>query len=61
MTESVRHLWVLSLSHVATVHDAMLQLTSAVSKSSEQHEEICKSRIKQDYQDCLNFYDWLFL
>ena len=39
MTESIRHMWVLSFSH----------------------EEIGKSRIKQDYQDCLKFYDWLFL
>ena len=41
------------------VHDAMLQLTGAAAKSSEQHEEIGKSRTKQDYQDCLKFLNWL--
>ena len=55
MTESVRHVWVFSLCHVAMVHDVMLQLTGAAGKSSEQHEEIGKSRTKQDHQDCLNF------
>ena len=59
MTESVCHVWVLRLCHVAMVHDAMLQLTGAAAKSSEQHEEIGKSRTKQDYQDCLKFLNWL--
>ena len=59
MTESVHHVWFLSLCHVAMVHDAMLQLTGAAAKSSEQHEEIGKSRTKQDYQDCLKFLNWL--
>eukprot|EP00794_Sanderia_malayensis_P019665 gene19665-21612_t len=34
-------------------------LTGAAAKSSEQHEEIGKSRTKQDYQDCLKFLNWL--
>ena len=59
MTESVHHVWFLSLCHVTMVHDAMLQLTGAAAKSSEQHEEIGKSRTKQDYQDCLKFLNWL--
>ena len=37
MTESVRHSWVLSLNHVAMIHEAMIQLTGAASRSSEQH------------------------
>ena len=59
ITESVRHVWALSLCHVAMVHDAMLQLTGAAAKSSEQHEEIRKSRTKHDYQDCVKFLNWL--
>ena len=35
------------------VHYAMLQLIGATVKSSEQHDKIGKSRIKQDYEDCL--------
>ena len=55
MIESVHHVWVLSLCHVAMLHDAMLQLTGAAAKSSEQHEEIGKSRTKQDIKTVSNF------
>ena len=48
MTESVHHSWVLSLSHVAMIHDGMVQLTGAATKSSEQHQEMGRSRTKQD-------------
>ena len=53
MTESVRHAWVLSLSHVSMIHDAMVQLTGAAMKSSEQHQEMGRSRTEQDYSNCL--------
>ena len=43
MTESVRHAWVLSLSHVAMIHDAVVQLTGAATKSREQHQEMGRS------------------
>ena len=59
MTESVRHTWVLSLGEVAMVHDAMLTLTGAATKTSEQHQDMGKSRTKQDFHDCLRFLDWL--
>ena len=59
MTESVRHIWTLSLSAMASIHDAMSQLTGVSSKSSEQHEEIGKSRRNKDFQDCKKFLDWL--
>ena len=59
MTESVRYMWALSLSQMASVHDAMIQLSGVSAKSSEQHEEIGKSRTIQDYKDCQKFYEWL--
>ena len=59
MTENTRHVWTLSLSHVATIHDAMIQVTGVGAKLSEQHEEIGKSRTKRDYQDCRKLHDWL--
>ena len=61
MTESVRHSWVLSVNHVAMIHEAMIQLTGAASRSSEQHQDLGKSRTKQDYHDCAKFIDWLSL
>uniref|UniRef100_A0A7M5V206 C2H2-type domain-containing protein n=1 Tax=Clytia hemisphaerica TaxID=252671 RepID=A0A7M5V206_9CNID len=39
MTESVRHQWVLSLNQMATIHDAMMQLSKAQTTSSAQHIE----------------------
>ena len=58
MAESVRHMWALSLSQMASVHDAMIQVSGVSVKSSEQHEEIGKSRTIQDYKDCQKFYEW---
>ena len=34
MTESVRHIWVLSLCHVTMVYNTILQLTGAAAKST---------------------------
>ena len=59
MTESVRHLWALSLLQMASVHDGTIQLSGLLPKSSEQYEEIGKSRTIQDYKDCPKFYEWL--
>ena len=61
MTENVRHAWVLSLSHVAMMHDAMVQLTGAATKSSELHQKMGRSRTKQDYHHCIKLLDWLAL
>ena len=58
MTESVRHLWVLSLSHSAAVHDAMMQLTGAQIQSSEQHAEMGAAQKQHNYKDCRKFVDW---
>ena len=48
MTESVRHLWVLSLSHSASIHEAMMQLSKAQFLSSSQHEVLGVSRRHRD-------------
>ena len=52
MTEPVRQMGALSLSQMASVHDAIIQLSHVSTKSSEQHQEIGKSRTIQDYKDC---------
>ena len=59
MTESVRHLWVLSLNYMASIHEAMMQLSKAQIVSSEQHAELGTSRRKQDYEDCEKLLAWL--
>ena len=58
MSESVRHQWVLSLSHSASIHNAMVQVTGAAYKSSEQHHEMGVTRTKQDFKDCGKLLDW---
>ena len=58
MTESVRHLWVLSLSHSASIHSALMQLTGAQIQSSEQHIEMGPTRRQHDFQDAKKFYNW---
>lgn len=59
MTESVRHLWVLSMSTSARVHDTFLELTGTNNISSDQHVELGTSRMKSDYDDCSKFVSWL--
>ena len=44
MTESVHHMWALSLSQITSVHDAMIQLSGVSAKFSEQNKEIGMSR-----------------
>ena len=61
MDESVRHSWVLSLSHTALIHDAMSQLTGAISITSEQHHELGTARTKQDNDHCQKMLDWISL
>ena len=56
MSESVRHLWVLSLSHCAGVHDAMMDLSGLTVKTSEQHTW---PRRKRDLEDFTRFKNWL--
>ena len=59
MTDSVRHLWVLSLSHSSIVHQSMMTLSGLNLKSSEQHIDMGESRRKRDYEDYKMFRDWL--
>ena len=39
MSESLRHLWLLSLNASATIHQAMTDVSALNMKSSEQHVE----------------------
>ena len=59
MSESVRHMWVLSLNYSAAVHDAMTELSGVVTKTSEQHVDMGAARRKRDNEDSLKFIDWL--
>ena len=59
MTDNVRHLWVLSMSYTASIHEAMIELSKTQVQSSEQHVELGTSRRRRDYRDCELFLDWL--
>ena len=59
MTESVRHMWVLSLNYSAAIHDAMTELTGVSTKTSEQHVDIGTTRCTRDNEDFMKFKCWL--
>ena len=59
MSESLRHMWVLSLNHCAAIPQAMTQLSGVTYKSNEQHIELGSTRRSQNYKDCQKFLSWL--
>ena len=59
MTESVRHMWLLSLNYSAAIHDATTELLGVKTRTSEQHVDMGASRCKRDSEDRLKFTDWL--
>ena len=59
MTENVHHLWVLSMSYTASVHEAMIELSKTQVQSSKQHVELGTSRRRRHYGDCELFLVWL--
>ena len=59
MTDSTRHLWVLSMSSTAYVHSSLMELTGTQTRSNEQHVELGVSRRLTDFNDCTKFYGWL--
>ena len=61
VSESVRHLWVLTLNNAAGIHQAMTNLTKMTINSSEQHVEMGTARKKQDHKDCEKFLRWIEL
>jgi hypothetical protein len=58
MTESVRHMWVLSLNYSAAIHEAMTSLSGLTVVSSEQHIEMGVSRRARDFDDSEVFIQW---
>ena len=59
-TETVRHLWILSLSFSATVENSLVELVKLPYRSEcESHKERGCSRRFQDFSDCNKFYSWL--
>ena len=58
ITESVRQIWVHSMHRSAGVHNAMCNLTGNAHRTSEQHIELGKSRIKRDYSDFQKLKSW---
>ena len=58
MSDSVRYLWVLSLSSSAQVHKSFSDLTNTDTTSS-QHVELGVARRTIDFNDCQKFYQWL--
>ena len=58
VNESVRVMWVNSMHRCASVHSAMCNLTGMQHRTSEQHIELGKSRMKQDNEDLKKIMQW---
>ena len=58
VSESVRVMWVNSMHRCASVHNAMCNLTGLQHRTSEQHIELGKSRIKRDNKDLKKIMNW---
>ena len=61
MTDSVYHLWVLSLNHSSTVHQALTELSRLIFRSRKQHMDACESQCKRDFEDHKKLREWLKL
>ena len=59
MQEGTRHLWALSLNHLASINNAMKLLAGSYVKRSEQHIDFGPSRLTQNHTDWKRFKDWL--
>ena len=58
-SEDVRNLWVWSINHSVSVHEAMTNLFGIKVTTSDQHVEIGPKRMLIDTKDHLTFYRWL--
>ena len=56
--ESTRNQWVHTAHHCTVIHQAMSSVTNVTSKSSEQHEELGKSRLCRDASDLAAIQNW---
>ena len=60
VSESVRHMWNLSLNHTSSVHCAMIYLMGCmVVKTNNQHVDVTEPRWKQDLINYKNLKRWL--
>ena len=59
MQEGTRHLWALSLNHLASINNAMKLLAGSFVKRSKQHIDLGPSRLTQDHTNWKRFKDWL--
>ena len=57
--QGTRHLWALSLNHLASINNAMKLLAGSSVKRTEQHIDLGPSRLTQDHTDWKRFKDWL--
>ena len=48
VSESVRHMWILSINHTSSVHRSMMDLMDMIVKTDNQHLDVTESRRKQD-------------
>ena len=57
-SESVRLTWIYTMHRCAGIHQAMTDVTGLVSRTSEQHAEFGKSRLRRDMKDQQKMISW---
>lgn len=57
-SSSVRILWLQSMHSCAEVHNTLSEVTCNKHSTSDQHEEMGKSRLQRDYNDLQKLVEW---
>ena len=57
-TPSVRALWLQSMHAYSAMHNALSEVTRHHHATSDQHEEMGKSRLSRDYHDLMKILEW---
>ena len=55
---SVRMLWLQSMHACSAIHNALSEMTEHKHVTSDQHEEMGKSRMQRDYSDLQKVLEW---
>ena len=58
ITESVRVMWINTMHHCTSVHNAASTYTNTLLRTSEQHVNLSSSRIKRDNEDLEKLLLW---
>jgi len=59
MNENQRNKWLMTLPVLATINEAMQELSNRCFSTSEQHKELASARVKRDNKDAKSIFNYL--